>query len=397
MSLVILSFWVFQGMYVINSIKMGSLFHYLCVSLLSVVLCFFLSSKMISFYIFFELSLIPTLFLVFFFGYQPEKLQASMYLLMYTVMSSLPLLMIFIKMSGYILYISTSTSVSIVLFMTLGFMVKTPMYLVHVWLPKAHVEAPVAGSMVLAGILLKLGSYGLILFCPVLSGVVLYFYLSLSVWGSIFCSMICIRQSDLKGLIAYSSVVHMGVVTVGVVSGLEIGYSCALMMVIAHGVCSPMLFAVAFLVYSSSHTRVLSNNKGSLSTPVLSFILFLLLAINMGVPPSVNLWSEVYMFISFISMMTISIFFLVVIAFVGVVYNLFMYITLSQSKEFDFSKTDYIYWPLLSACLLGFLLFPFLGVFSVYFSYLNAISITLTMFRLSLCLPEVTGDMCKSK
>ena len=346
---------------------MGRLLHYLCVSLLSVVLCFFLSSKIISFYIFFELRLIPTLFLVFFFGYQPEKLQASIYLLIYTVISSLPLLIIFIKMSGYILYISTSTRVRIVLFITLGFIVKTPIYLVHVWLPKAHVEAPVAGSMVLAGILLKLGRYGLILFCPVLRGVVLYFYLSLRVWGSIFCSIICIRQSDLKGLIAYSSVVHIGVVTVGVVRGLEIGYSCALIIVIAHGVCSPILFAVAFLVYRSSHTRVLSNNKGSLSTPVLSFILFLLLAINIGVPPSVNLWREVYIFIRFINIITISIFFLVVIAFVGVVYNLFIYISLRQSKEFDFSKTDYIYWPLLSACLLGFLLFPFLGVFSVYF------------------------------
>merc|ERR1719348_754015 len=149
-------------------------------------------------------------------------------------------------------------------------------YLVHVWLPKAHVEAPVAGSMVLAGILLKLGRYGLLLFCPHLGRSILYLYLRLRVWGSIFCSLVCIRQADLKGLIAYSSVVHIGVVTVGVVRGLEIGYSCALLMVIAHGICSPMLFALAYLVYSSSHRRVINNNKGRLATPILAFFLFLL-------------------------------------------------------------------------------------------------------------------------
>merc|ERR1719334_401111 len=209
--------------------------------------------------------------MVFFFGYQPEKLQASMYLLIYTVFSSLPLLLLFLRLSGYILFFPQGVVFWFVLFMTLGFIVKTPMYLVHVWLPKAHVEAPVAGSMVLAGILLKLGRYGLLLFCPHLGGSILYLYLRLRVWGSIFCSLVCIRQADLKSLIAYSSVVHIGVVTVGIVRGLKVGYQCAIMIVIAHGVCSPIIFALAYLVYNSSHTRVISSNKGSLRTPVLSF------------------------------------------------------------------------------------------------------------------------------
>merc|ERR1719348_327787 len=242
--------------------------------------------------------------MVFFFGYQPEKLQASMYLLIYTVFSSLPLLLLFLRLGGYILFFPQGVGFWFVLFITLGFIVKTPMYLVHVWLPKAHVEAPVAGSIVLAGILLKLGRYGLLLFCPHLGRSILYLYLRLRVWGSIFCSLVCIRQADLKGLIAYSSVVHIGVVTVGVVRGVEIGYSCALLMVIAHGICSPILFALAYLVYNSSHRRVINNNKGRLATPILAFFLFLLLAINIGVPPSVNLWSEVYMFIRFMRMMT---------------------------------------------------------------------------------------------
>jgi len=171
----------------------------------------------------------------------------------------------------------------------------------------------------------------------------------------------------------------MGVVTVGIVRGLKVGYQCAIMIVIAHGVCSPIIFALAYLVYNSSHTRVISSNKGSLRTPVLSFFLFLLLAINMGVPPSLNLWREVFIFVAFLRTPVLSFFlflllainmgvppslnlwrevfifvaflriitystlFLIIIAFLGVVYNLFIYVSLRQSKEFDFLKVEYIY------------------------------------------------------
>ena len=168
-------------MYAINEIAMGSLFHFLCFWLLGVIVFFFLRKKLLPFYILFELRLIPTLLMVFFFGYQPEKLQASMYLLIYTVFSSLPLLLLFLRLGGYILFFPQGVVFWFVLFITLGFIVKTPIYLVHVWLPKAHVEAPVAGSMVLAGILLKLGRYGLLLFCPHLGGSILYLYLRLRV------------------------------------------------------------------------------------------------------------------------------------------------------------------------------------------------------------------------
>lgn len=287
--LIILSLWVFQNMYTINSIKIGSLFHLICLSLLFTVVSFFLTGKTLMFYILFELRLIPTLFIVFFFGYQPEKLQASMYLLIYTVISSLPLLLLIINSCTYLNFFNVSRGFWFCAILTVGFIVKTPMYIVHVWLPKAHVEAPVAGSMVLAGILLKLGSYGLIIFCPGIKSLILLFYLSLRIIGSLYCRMICIRQWDLKRLIAYSSVVHMGVVTVGVVSGIEVGYICAIIMVVAHGVCSPMIFALAYLVYNSSHTRLISSNKGTLATPIISFFLFIILAINIGVPPRLNL------------------------------------------------------------------------------------------------------------
>lgn len=135
----------------------------------------------------------------------------------------------------------------------------------------------------------------------------------------------------------------MGVITIGIVRGLKVGYQCAIIIVIAHGVCSPIIFALAYLVYNSSHTRVISRNKGNLRTPVISFFLFLLLAINMGVPPSLNLWSEVFIFVALLRIIRYSTFFLIIIAFLGVVYNLFIYVSLSQSKESDFLKIEYVY------------------------------------------------------
>ena len=149
-------------------------------------------------------------------------------------------------------------------------------------------EAPVAGSIVLAGVLLKLGRYGLLVFLPKYIHNLLFIYIYLSVIGGVICRFICARQWDAKGLIAYSSVVHMGVVRVGLVCGRELGYSCALVIMVAHGICSPLLFGVAFYLYENSHTRLLSQNRGNLGAPLVTFFIFVLLAVNIGVPPFLN-------------------------------------------------------------------------------------------------------------
>ena len=356
-SLLLLSFWVFQYMLVYNKIIKSSLFYYCCIALLIVVVSFFCREKRLSFYVFFELSLIPTLIIVFFFGYQPEKLQASIYLLMYTVFSSLPLLLVFLRNSIYIIFMNHKLVWWYRFIMTLGFRVKTPLYMVHVWLPKAHVEAPVAGSMVLAGVLLKLGSYGFILFCPYLISSILIVYVYLSLLGAIYCSLICLRSCDIKSLIAYSSVVHIGVVTIGVVRGSEIGYICALIIVIAHGVCSPFLFSLAYYFYVSRHSRVISCNKGFVSLPVMVFFGFVLLAVNMGVPPSINLWREVLMFLRLIELIKNTIFFLFLVAFLRVIYNLFIYVSIRQRKESFYSKAERSVWPFFNSLAISFMLF----------------------------------------
>ena len=363
--LVLLSFWVFHYILVANKVEKGRVFRLSCVVLLIVIIIFFLTEKSITFYVFFELRLIPTLIMVFLFGYQPEKLQASMYLLLYTVFSSLPLLLVFIRNNLYMRHMGHINVWWYVTVITLGFRVKTPLYIVHVWLPKAHVEAPVAGSIVLAGVLLKLGRYGFIIFCPRLHNTILIIYVYLSILGAIYCSIVCLRNYDMKSLIAYRSVVHIGVVTIGVVRGFEIGYKRALIIVIAHGVCSPFLFFLAYYFYCASHSRVISCNKGLVSFPMAIISCFLLLAINMGVPPTINLWREVFMFVTLVEFIKYSIFFLFVIAFLGVIYNFFIYVRISQRKESFFVKIETFLWPFLNSMFLSFALFLIVNLFLI--------------------------------
>lgn len=364
-----LTFWVFSHIYRMNLMKSGRIFLLLRYRLLTICILFFFSKKSLRFYILFEISLLPTLLIVLLYGYQPEKLQASLYLLIYTVLSSLPLLLCLLSIPSYLSSLFIMPGIFSGVFLTLGFIVKTPMYIVHVWLPKAHVEAPVAGRMVLAGVLLKLGRFGLFIFCPLIHHYILLLYLIISILGRILGSYICTRQWDRKRLIAYSSVVHIGVVTIGVVRGSEIGYLCALIIVIAHGVCSPIIFAIAYLLYSNSHTRLLSSNRGLLTIPFIRLFLFLLLAINIGVPPFLNLWREVLMFISLITFFRNSLWILIPIAFLGVLYNLFMYISLRHGKEtFHLSFLGLI-WPIISSITLSLLIRGNFSLFYVFFFF----------------------------
>ena len=146
--------------------------------------------------------------------------------------------------------------------------------------------------MSLAGILLKMGSYGLFLFLPYIKLNFLYtLYTRLALIGSVVCALICIRQSDMKLLIAYSSVVHMGVVTLGLTRGTEMGYGCRFVMVIAHGLCSPFLFVFSYVLYQCSHSRLFLNI--SRTVPIQTGCFMGLISLNMRVPPTLRLWAEV--------------------------------------------------------------------------------------------------------
>nr|WNH18600.1 NADH dehydrogenase subunit 4 [Hirundichthys affinis] len=267
------------------------------------------ATELIMFYVMFEATLIPTLFIITRWGNQTERLNAGTYFLFYTLAGSLPLLVALLLLQN-----STGSLSLLTLQHTaasplstyadkiwwagclIAFLVKMPLYGAHLWLPKAHVEAPIAGSMVLAAVLLKLGGYGMMRMMTSLEPLtkeLSYPFIILALWGVLMTGSICLRQTDLKSLIAYSSVSHMGLVAAGILIQTPWGFTGALILMIAHGLTSSALFCLANTNYERTHSRTMILARGmQMALPLMASWWFLASLANLALPPLPNLMGE---------------------------------------------------------------------------------------------------------
>nr|YP_054513.1 NADH dehydrogenase subunit 4 [Ixodes uriae]BAD27249.1 NADH dehydrogenase subunit 4 [Ixodes uriae] len=335
--LMMLTIWIIYLMMlssIFNDLWNNKMFMmYVSMMMFFLFMCFF-SLNLLSFYFFFESVLFPIIMIIFNWGNQPERLQAGIYMLLYTLFGSYPLLVIMMLKGGFSLNYLYMMMMDFGLgywfyFMIAGFLVKVPMFMLHLWLPKAHVEAPISGSMILAAVLLKLGIYGLYRFSAMFMKEIMEMgsiIVVLSVVGGMFIGIMCMFQVDIKAMIAYSSVCHMGVVLGGALSMSFWSSYGSLLLMVGHGLCSSGLFCLANYMYERFFTRSLMLLKGlGKIFPNLSLWWFLMSVVNMSAPLSMNLFGEIFLIGG---LMKYSLWMMVplgIISFISAGYSLYLY------------------------------------------------------------------------
>jgi len=251
------------------------------------------------FYIFFESVLIPMYLIVGVWGSRERKIRAAYFFFLYTLLGSVLMLLSIL----YIYYQVGTTDYEVLLTFIFSkieqkllwlsffgsFATKVPMVPVHLWLPEAHVEAPTAGSVILAGVLLKLGTYGFLRFSFPLFPEASFFFAPivylLSIVGIVYTSFTAIRQTDFKRIIAYTSVAHMNLVMVGLFSFNTIGLEGAILQSLSHGFVASALFLIIGIVYERHHTRMVKYYGGLVHTmPLYTFIFLFFTMSNIGLP-----------------------------------------------------------------------------------------------------------------
>lgn len=350
--LILIIFWVFGVIFLnLKEYKKNCLF--LNLVLIFFMLVNFICIDLLIFYFIYELRLLLIFYIVIEWGYSEDRVLSAFYLIFYTLVFSLPILYLIFKLMNssdrinflILEILSLKFDKFGFLYLLSSFLVKIPIYILHGWLIKAHVEASFFRSIILASVILKLGRYGILRFLLIFKRIFKFIKFHLFIinfLGIIVLRFICLFQFDIKLIIALSSVVHIGIISLGLLLGKKIRILGGLVMIISHGLVSSGLFYLVNIIYSQTRTRIIFVNKGIINfIPSITIIWFLICIYNSGAPLSLNIVSEIFLLIRLVGWCKYLFIFLIFYCLLRFIYSIYLFRFIQYGKFF-FSKINLI-------------------------------------------------------